>query len=877
MKLSALRLYNVKRFAGRGVAIEGIGDGVNVLCAANEYGKSTSFEALHALFFQQHTGAPREVRRMQPYSGGNPLIEVDIATAEGRYRLTKQFIGGKRATVTNLDAGRLVAQADEAERFIAGLVRGGTAGPAGLLWVRQGVTGIEERDRKEEAQERQVRESLLTSVQGEVEAITGGRRMAEIIEICTAELDRLVTTTGRPKAAGAYEAAIAAHRRLAAEETRLEAEVTALRDALERRKQALRRMAELEDLDEQAARRKAVESAEQALAAAKAHGEALKLAAAEAALDREHHEQARRAFETFRDALSSAQALAEKLRVATAKYDAAKARRDQLAAELDVAALAVEAAEAQERALREQQDRLETIQRARTAAIALKTLRDSLAAAEALRARIEDAEAELATLAVPEAEIEQLERLDIELTRLQATAEAGLPTLRIVYDDPTGRPLLLDGQPLADGSERAIGQFSRLQMPGIGTLTLRANRSSDSARALEDGRARRRAILDALGVSELAEARRRQASALAKAAELRGLQFQLAQAAPEGLSPLREAVAKQASLVSDAPEAEGDPAAVATVLRAVGEAVSAARAHAHEVRVGQGAAVEALIAAQTAVAALSADIAHAAAVLGPEGARGERQQQLHATLLACEERSDRSATAHQTLVGDAPDLEAAAAALRRARSVEEASQQELSRLRMDLAELNGQIRTRSEDAVEEAWRETADAATAAAERVRSFAAEVEVLNRLRSALQSSRSAARDLYLKPVLTELRPLLGLLFDDVAITFDEKTLLPRSIRRNGQEEEVDRLSGGMREQLSILTRLAFARLLARDSRPAPVILDDALVYSDDDRIERMFDALHRQARGQQIIVFSCRQRAFSKLGGTVLTMAPWEPDQR
>ncbi len=49
-------------------------------------------------------------------------------------------------------------------------------------------------------------------------------------------------------------------------------------------------------------------------------------------------------------------------------------------------------------------------------------------------------------------------------------------------------------------------------------------------------------------------------------------------------------------------------------------------------------------------------------------------------------------------------------------------------------------------------------------------------------------------------------------------------------------------MREQLSVLTRLAFARLLARDGRPAPVILDDALVYSDDDRIERMFDALHR-----------------------------------
>jgi uncharacterized protein YhaN len=80
-------------------------------------------------------------------------------------------------------------------------------------------------------------------------------------------------------------------------------------------------------------------------------------------------------------------------------------------------------------------------------------------------------------------------------------------------------------------------------------------------------------------------------------------------------------------------------------------------------------------------------------------------------------------------------------------------------------------------------------------------------------------------------------------------------------------------MREQLSVLTRLAFARLLARDGRPAPVILDDALVYSDD-RIEKMFDALHRQSRDQQIIVFSCRQRAFQRLGGNVLQMTEWQP---
>jgi hypothetical protein len=202
MKLSALRLHNVKRFAGRGVAIEGITEGVNVLTAANEYGKSTCFEALHALFFQAHTGTPTSVKLLRPYSGGSPLVEADIAVDDRRYRLTKQFYGGRRAAVTDITTGRLVAQADEAEAFIADLIRGGTSGPAGLLWVRQGMTGIENRSRSEEENDKRVRESLLSSVQGEVEALTGGRRMAEIFAACEEELYKLVTPTLKAKLCG---------------------------------------------------------------------------------------------------------------------------------------------------------------------------------------------------------------------------------------------------------------------------------------------------------------------------------------------------------------------------------------------------------------------------------------------------------------------------------------------------------------------------------------------------------------------------------------------------------------------------------------------------------------------------------------------------
>ena len=134
--------------------------------------------------------------------------------------------------------------------------------------------------------------------------------------------------------------------------------------------------------------------------------------------------------------------------------------------------------------------------------------------------------------------------------------------------------------------------------------------------------------------------------------------------------------------------------------------------------------------------------------------------------------------------------------------MEQAAAAEAQQLRENIAGWSARIATKSEEAVEERWRETLEAQHAAQVRVTAFEQEVAVLSRLTQALESARADARELYLKPVMNELRPLLGLLFDDVAITFDDRTLLPQKITRSGQEEDVDRLSGGMREQLSVLT---------------------------------------------------------------------------
>lgn len=874
MKITALRLFNVKRFAGRGVAIEGIDDGVNVLSAANEFGKSTSFEALHALFFQPHSSASGEVRNLRPYSGGNPLVEADISMPEGRFRITKQYYGGRSARVTNLDTGQLVAQADEAESFIAGLVRGGTAGPAGLLWVRQGVTGIERRSKSEEEGEREVRRTLLESVQGEVEAVTGGRRMTEILAATQEALSELVTATGRPKAGGRYANALDDRDRLVADEQKLSGEVAVLRDALEKRAAAARRLAELDRADERQERRKAVEKAQGVFDAARMQNERLKTAEAGLQLAVERREAARRDLEAFRDALRKARDLRGTLLVAEERRRAAVEKRREAG---EIVARAAEEAEAAENGEKEARDllaRLDAALRAQEASERLVGITRQLNDAEAVRAALEEGEAKLALVKISSTTVDELKALEVEIAKLRAVHEAARSSVSVDYDaDALGR-VTMNGDPLSGGVERTYDGQVRLSVPGIGTLTLRSGRPAKGDDRLEKAEVRRRALLAAMAVDDLDAAWARQVQAQQMEAGLGELRGRLSQLAPEGLARLREEVAARSVIDADVLELKENPVQVRAALALAEERLRTARLALREVEPLRGSTADAFIEAETALAALTAERTRLGLILGPEEAWDARERQL-AHLLDEREHARVAAETHVAGLGATTvDLASAEAALRRSRSVEEAAEKEVSVLRENIAGWNAEIRTRSDEAVEEKWRETAEALSAASARVAAFGKEVAILQRLAAALEVARSDARELYLKPVMTELTPLLALLFDDVSITFDEKSLLPQMIRRNGQEEDIDRLSGGMREQLSVLTRLAFARLLARDGRPAPVILDDALVYSDDDRIEKMFDALHRQSTDQQIIVFSCRQRAFQKLGGNVLQMTDWQP---
>ncbi|KUL94627.1 DNA-binding protein [Bosea sp. WAO] len=875
MKLSALRLHNVRRFAGTGIAVEGIGDGVNVLSAVNEVGKSTCFDALHALFFQPHTGTPGPVQTLRPYSGGNPLVEADIKTSDGAFRLTKQFYGGKRAMVRELSSGRLIAQADEAEKFIGALVQGGTTGPAGLLWVRQGITGIERRAKSEEENEKRARESVLVSVQGEVESLTGGRRMAQAVAACEEELSRLVTATRRPKAGGPYALALEERDRLAEAERKLAAEVAELRTALDRRRSIRNRLNELEDREEERARQGALAQAEKDLAAAKAQGETLKTAEAEAALARSQRDAAGQALTTYRRSLARLAELQALESEATGRRDEALARQRAAAEAGRAAAAAVELAESEERQARDLLSRLEKALRARDAAERLTGLREAHAGAEAERTAIESFEAEIRALALPAAGLRQLEALETELVGLRAIVAARMPLLRVDYRDGASAAISIAGMALGDGEEKALTGSTTLDIAEIGRITLTLPQGQDGQAELAQAEARRQKGLKLLGIASLAEGRQRETRLRELETALRLGQQRLALLAPHGLADLQESIARLEAQRGEIIEIKADPEATRLALDAAEARVTTSRNAVREAQPQREAADTAILAAERALATIASERAGLTTVMGAEDGREAHAAALEATFARAEGELASVSERVESLRASAIDLAGTEAKLRRMRSIVDSTANEIAKLREDAAEINGQIRARADAAVEEAWQETSEKLAAAEKRLAGLAHEVALLSRLRDALEAARTTARDHYFRPVMAELKPLLGLLFEDASVTFDEDTLLPRTVRRNGLEEPVGVLSGGMREQLAVLTRLAFARLLAKDGQPAPVILDDALVYSDDDRIERMFDALHRQASDQQIIVFSCRQRAFSQLGGNILRMKPWSPE--
>ena len=211
----------------------------------------------------------------------------------------------------------------------------------------------------------------------------------------------------------------------------------------------------------------------------------------------------------------------------------------------------------------------------------------------------------------------------------------------------------------------------------------------------------------------------------------------------------------------------------------------------------------------------------------------------------------------------AETVEAMDARIRRLEAAFKSRQDTIRRLREEMAGLTTRIRLEEGEGLDEQLaelerrRENLSMEQAALER------DVGVLTLIRDTLAEAEREARERYVGPVLRRLTPHLQGLFPGVEIVMGDDLQITK-LTRHANAEYFDRLSDGTVEQVGVLLRLAYADLLVERGRPAMIILDDALAYSDRDRLELIFDVLTRAAERMQILVLTCREDVFGRLGG-------------
>jgi hypothetical protein len=205
------------------------------------------------------------------------------------------------------------------------------------------------------------------------------------------------------------------------------------------------------------------------------------------------------------------------------------------------------------------------------------------------------------------------------------------------------------------------------------------------------------------------------------------------------------------------------------------------------------------------------------------------------------------------------------------------SEEALERIRSDIdktaadaRELEVELRTLGQTGLGEELEEREGELARTKDRCARIEREAKATRLLLETLVAAERQAKETFLGPVKDRIKPYLKLLLPDAEVLLADDDLAISHLRRGGVDEPFEHLSVGTREQLAVLTRLAFAEFLRDKGRPAAVILDDALAYSDHERLERMQLALRKAAEKLQVIVLTCRERDYLPLGAPIVRLA-------
>jgi hypothetical protein len=142
-------------------------------------------------------------------------------------------------------------------------------------------------------------------------------------------------------------------------------------------------------------------------------------------------------------------------------------------------------------------------------------------------------------------------------------------------------------------------------------------------------------------------------------------------------------------------------------------------------------------------------------------------------------------------------------------------------------------------------------------------ARAEAARLLRETFAKHRQQAHQHYIEPFKDCIDQLGRIVFGPTfAVELDGDLQVVRRTL-DGTMLDVDQLSTGAREQLGVLSRLACATIVSPMDGGAPVMIDDALGWSDPQRLQGMGAAIAAAGKQCQVVVLTCTPGRYSHVG--------------
>ena len=179
---------------------------------------------------------------------------------------------------------------------------------------------------------------------------------------------------------------------------------------------------------------------------------------------------------------------------------------------------------------------------------------------------------------------------------------------------------------------------------------------------------------------------------------------------------------------------------------------------------------------------------------------------------------------------------------------------------------NTEVRTRLKVFGEEGLHEKLHAAQSHLDHIRQENAAMirraQAARLLYVTMKEERDKARRAYVAPLKEKIERLGRLVFNnsfEVEVTED---LSVASRAMDGSNVPFESLSGGTKEQISLISRLACAMTVSKNGG-ASLILDDALGYTDPERLKLMGAVLAKAGKECQIIILTCVPDRYNNVG--------------